>query len=217
MTAPDLSQTGPWQKLFKPALTLMTHLESQTENPQWTFGGGTVLMLRLRHRFSRDIDLFVPDPQYLGYINPRLSDVAEQVSQDYEENAEFVKFFLPEGEIDIVVGASLTAKPYDLASYVGRNIRVETCAEIIAKKMWHRGHHAKARDLYDLCAVADLEPRAVATAAPFFGRHGAAFLDRLQQRSTLMEAEFKAINSIGQKREFAPCLTQARSIIEPLL
>lgn len=116
-----------------------------------------------------------------------------------------------------MAGAPLTAKPYDLAPYLGRNIRVETCAEIIAKKMWHRGHLAKARDLYDLCAVADVEPRAIATAAPFLRKHGAAFLDRLQQRSTLMEAEFKAINSIGQKREFGPSLDQARGIIEPLL
>ena len=28
--------------------------------PFWTFGGGTVLMLRYRHRFSKDVDIFVP-------------------------------------------------------------------------------------------------------------------------------------------------------------
>jgi hypothetical protein len=48
-------------------------------------------MLRLGHRLSKDIDLFVPHPQYLGYVNPRLSDVAEEVSSDYEENAEFLE------------------------------------------------------------------------------------------------------------------------------
>jgi uncharacterized protein YdcH (DUF465 family) len=49
---------------------------------------------------SKDIDLFVPDPQYLGDINPRLSDLAESLSTSYEENAEFIKLFLPHGEID---------------------------------------------------------------------------------------------------------------------
>jgi hypothetical protein len=33
---------------------------------------------------------------------------------------------------------------------MGQSVKFETCAEIIAKKMWHRGHLAKARDLFDL-------------------------------------------------------------------
>jgi hypothetical protein len=41
------------------------------DDPFWTFGGGTVLMLRYRHRRSKDIDIFVPDPQHLGYVSPR--------------------------------------------------------------------------------------------------------------------------------------------------
>ena len=60
-----LTRTGVWTELFPQALKLMAHLESQTRNPLWTFGGGTVLMLRIGHRQSKDIDLFVPDPQYL--------------------------------------------------------------------------------------------------------------------------------------------------------
>lgn len=86
----------------------------------------------------------------LGYVNPRLSDEAEQVSSDYEENAEFIKFFLPAGEIDIVVGTALTERPFEVIPYAGRDIKCETCAEIIAKKMWHRGNQAMARDLFDL-------------------------------------------------------------------
>ena len=33
--------------------------------PAWTLGGGTALMLRHDHRLSRDIDVFLRDPQYL--------------------------------------------------------------------------------------------------------------------------------------------------------
>ena len=62
----------------------------------------------------------MPDPQYLGYINPRLSDVAEHITSDYEENAEFIKLFLPAGEIDIVVGTPLTPLPFDVVPYAGR-------------------------------------------------------------------------------------------------
>jgi len=217
MSLPDMSRPGVWKELFPHALVLMASLEHQIQQPWWTFGGGTALMLRIGHRQSKDIDLFVPDPQYLGYVNPRLSDTAEQITTDYEENAEFIKLFLPAGEIDIVVGTPLTERPFDLMSHEGREIKVETCAEIIAKKMWHRGDRAKARDLFDLCAVADAEPEAIASAAPFFAKHGATFLERLQARAGLVEAEFQAIDAIGFQRSFAKCMVQARSIIEPLI
>jgi hypothetical protein len=83
--------------LVSRALRLMSHLEQQIQNAHRTFGGGTALMLRIGHRQSKDIDLFVPDPQYLGYVNPRLSDIAESISVDYEEATEYIKLFLPSG------------------------------------------------------------------------------------------------------------------------
>lgn len=217
MSQLDLEQQGAWTKLLPKALRLMDHLATQISEPHWTFGGGTVLMFRLRHRHSKDIDLFVPDPQYLGHLNPRLSDAAEEVSSDYEESAEFIKFFLPAGEIDIVVGASLTHQPYEIGIYKGHSIKFETSAEIIAKKMWHRGDQAKARDLFDLCAVATLEPDAVRPALPFFAKHGEAFLKRLEQRSGLIEAEFNAIDALEFRHSFSDCLKQAKAIIKPLL
>ena len=82
MKRADLSLPGIWTEIFPHALRLMRHLEQVTHEPVWSFGGGTVLMLRIQHRQSKDIDLFVPDPQYLGHINPRLSDVAESISSD---------------------------------------------------------------------------------------------------------------------------------------
>jgi len=214
----DFTRPGVWRELLPHALKLMAHLEGSTQHlPLWTFGGGTVLMLRIGHRLSKDIDLFVPDPQYLGFVNPRLSDMAESITTDYEESAEFIKLFLPAGEIDIVVGSPLTEHPFDVASFAGRDIRVETCAEIIAKKMWHRGDRARARDLYDLCAVADAEPQAVEIAAPFMRRHGARFLQRMRDRADLVGAEFDAIDSIEPARSFEPCFEQARMIIERAL
>lgn len=214
MNPPDLSKPGIWASLFPSALTLMAHLEGQINQPHWTFGGGTVLMLRIGHRLSKDIDLFVPDPQYLGYINPRLSDVGERVSTEYAESAEWLRFFLKEGEIDVVVGAGLTAHPFDLVQYQGRTIKVETCAEIIAKKMWHRGHHAKARDLYDLCAVAEMEPEALQEAGPFMIKHGAAFIAQLENRADIVREQFAAIEVIGHRRKFEDCFQHARNIIE---
>ena len=50
-----------WEALFQRALTLIdsvARLGARFE--PWSFGGGTVLMRKYRHRFSKDIDIFVP-------------------------------------------------------------------------------------------------------------------------------------------------------------
>ncbi|MDQ0027890.1 hypothetical protein J2X90_005726 [Variovorax paradoxus] len=64
-----------------------------------------------------------------------------------------------------------------------------TSAEINAKKMWHRGDQAKARDLFDLYAVATFDPEAIEVARPFMRRQAAAFLQRLDARAEKAELE----------------------------
>lgn len=210
----NLRRSGPWAALFESALTLTDHLATVIDRPVWTFGGGTVLMLRLNHRYSRDIDLFVPDPQYLGHVTPRLSDAAENLTTEYIEAAGYVKLLMPTGEIDIVVGESLTNQPWEMVAHRGRQIRVETNAEILAKKMYHRGNLAKARDLFDLCAVADLDPVSVEQAAPFLTRYGDLFIAQLKANAGYIEEDFAQIRRIGYKRPFEECLTLAESIID---
>ena len=34
----------------------------------------------MRHRISKDVDLFVPDPQYLGYLDPGLNETVEALT-----------------------------------------------------------------------------------------------------------------------------------------
>lgn len=87
---------GIWQDLLRDAYCLIDEIAKHgISDPVWTFGGGTVLMLRHRHRVSKDIDIFVPDPQYLGFVSPRLSDVAESVTQDYVEGPGYIKLLRP--------------------------------------------------------------------------------------------------------------------------
>lgn len=217
MSNVDFTRQGPWTKLWPHALVLMSHLEEVTVNPSWTFGGGTVLMLRYDHRFSKDIDLFVPDPQYLGYVNPRLGGPAEELTSEYEENAQFIKLQFPAGEIDVVVGAPLTDPNFEVVHFNGRPIRVESSAEIIAKKMWHRGDQGKARDLFDLCAVATFEPNAIEVALPHMERHATAFLKRLDESADVAEVDFQKIEARSFRMSFWECLTLAHTILEPLI
>lgn len=130
-------------------------------------------MLRYRHRFSRDIDLFVPDPQYEGFVTPRLSEAAENITSDYVEQGNFVKLVLDAGEVDVVALPNLTDEPFEIWEIMGQPVKVETAAEIVAKKLYHRGNRATARDLFDLAVVVEQEPTALVHAAPFLFRHAA--------------------------------------------
>lgn len=197
---PSALPEGVWQTLLAHAFTLVDEIARHgISNPFWTFGGGTVLMLRHGHRLSKDIDIFVPDPQYLGYVSPRLSDAAEQVSEDYVEGPGYVKLLRPEGEIDFVASPNLTAQPYEEWTLLGRTVKVETAAEIVAKKLWHRGDRATARDLFDLSLVIEREPDALQTAALCLVRHRDAFLAQIRQRRAVLSAQFEAIDSLGYR------------------
>jgi len=193
--------------LFAGALRLIREIdENGIKDPFWTFGGGTVLMLRHGHRKSKDVDIFVPDAQYLGYVNPARSAVAESISRDYFESAGHVKLVLAGGEIDFVAAPNLTVQPFELWDIAGIPVRVETAAEIVAKKMLHRGDKATARDLFDLAMVAELAPEQIAIAAPHMARHAAAFIEQVTTRRRVLETQFNAIDVIGYSRSYDQCL-----------
>jgi predicted nucleotidyltransferase component of viral defense system len=206
LKTPDSLPGGVWQGLLQHAYSLIDEIAGHgIQNPFWTLGGGTVLMLRYRHRMSKDIDIFVPDPQYLGFVSPRLSDVAEAVSDKYVEGPGYVKLLRREGEIDFVASPNLTDNPYEVWALLGRHIKVETSAEIVAKKLWHRGDRATARDLFDLALVIEREPVALARASSFLTRHRVDFLKQVDQRKTVLKAQFEAIDTL----DYQPCYEQA--------
>lgn len=127
-----------WEALFSRALQIVDSVGTDVlPMDRWSFGGGTVLMRRHRHRFSKDIDIFVPDPQYLGHLSPRLNDEVEAMTAHYIEQANFIKLYFPEGEIDIVAAGALTQPSSRVEWVLGREVQVETSAEILAKKIYH--------------------------------------------------------------------------------
>jgi predicted nucleotidyltransferase component of viral defense system len=214
LKTPDSLPGGIWQGLLQQAYSLIDEIAVHgIQNPFWTFGGGTVLMLRYRHRVSKDIDIFVPDPQYLGYVSPRLSDVAEAVSDQYVEGPGFIKLLRPEGEIDFVASPNLTSDPFEVWELLGRQIKVETSAEIVAKKLWHRGDRATARDLFDLALVIEREPVALATASTFLTRHRDEFLKQVDQRRAVLMAQFEAIDNL----DYRPSYEQANESVAAFL
>jgi len=199
-----------WQSLFAKALTLIDEIEKHgTKDLFWTFGGGTVLMLRYRHRMSKDIDIFVPDPQSFGYISPRLSDVAESLTTDYVEAASYVKLFFKEGEIDFVASPNLTIPGYVVETIMGRKVRLETSAEIIAKKLWHRGDRITGRDIFDYALVAQKEPESLMATSEFLIRHADKILESLIVRSVPLRIQFEAIETL----EFNPTFEESCELL----
>jgi hypothetical protein len=211
---------GAWQILFPRALTLIDDfaLYGAIRDPFWTFGGGTVLMLRYGHRLSKDIDIFVPDPQYLGYVTPRLSERAANLTQDYTEAATFVKLQFTEGEIDFVAAPNLLPGGVAWESWdvMGRQVKVETPAEIVAKKMYYRGDRVTARDLFDLALVIERDPQSLRNAAPFLTRHRAAFIEQITDPGRGLLAAFAAIQTLDYRPTYAHCAEVARSFLEQL-
>lgn len=210
----DPAISPSWESLFAQALLMIDEIAKHgRDDPFWTFGGGTVLMLRYGHRFSKDIDIFVPDPQSLGFLTPRLSQVAESITQDYVEAANYVKLFLPDGEIDFVAAPNLTSPAYTVETIMGRQVKVETSVEIIAKKMWHRGDHITGRDIFDFALVASCEPENLLSARQFMIRHAAAVHQQLRDRYAPLKLQFDAVDAL----HFHPTFDDACQIMSDML
>lgn len=209
---------GVWKDLLPHALSIIEDIKNHgTPDPFWTFGGGTVLMFRYEHRHSKDIDIFVPDPQYLGFVTPRLSDVAAAVSTDYVEDQSFyVKLIRQEGEIDFVASPNLTEAPFEIWNIGGQHIRVETAAEIVAKKLWHRGNRATARDLFDLSLVIEREPEALLKASKFLRKNADLFISQIASRAAVLKIQFAEIDVLKYTPSYDEAAQRATTFLESL-
>lgn len=157
VTATDVLQfreRGAWRILADLARSMIEDAESKAAGTRVNplLGGGTRLMLAIAHRISDDIDLFIRDPQWIGYLTPRLNDRFEAVINGYDESSTSLKLRLNEGEIDFIVGMSLLGLPNGRDATVSFDL--EPVEEVIAKKLFYRGWALAPRDLYDWRAVA---------------------------------------------------------------
>jgi predicted nucleotidyltransferase component of viral defense system len=204
-----------WHALLRRAFAIIdsTSASGQTLT-DWSFGGGTVLMLRHRHRFSKDIDIFVSDRQYLNYLSPRLNDQTEALTTDYVEEANSLKLRFAEGEIDFVASAPLTGDPTVAERLLGRLVQVETSAEIVAKKLWHRGDRITARDIFDVAMVAEKEPRSLLTIRPILQRSRHAVLARITAQDANLRETFAALEILDYRRSYDECVALVRAALD---
>ena len=162
------------------------------------------------------VDVFFPDPQSLAYLNPRYGGLAESLTTEYAESADHLKLFFPEGEIDFVASPNLTKAGFEMATVEKRDIRLETAIEIIAKKMWHRGNEAKARDLFDLCVVIEHARDKLAVASEFLLKNRSGFLRQITERQSILRTQFDEIDALDYRRTYDECVELASEYLSGL-
>ena len=201
-----------WKRLLKTALAILDDIEAEGAGaPEVAMGGGTVLMLRMRHRLSRDIDLFMHDAQWLARLTPRLNDRVAAMVRDYSEQANSVKLVLPEGDIDFIVAGRVTAAaPDETLDFGGRAILLESTGEILAKKLFYRAALLKPRDVFDLVAASRAFPAAARTAVEASAPRRQAQLQRLNALAAAPPDQLlRDIEPIGEFAKIAPTMVEA--------
>ena len=121
----------------------------------WSWGGGTALSLYyFRHRNSFDIDIFIDDPQYFGFLSPKwFIDDAKHLSGDYQETANHIQLLTLSGiKIDFLLAPNITGKVaknhLPIAAF---EFYVDTVEEIVAKKLRYRRKENKKQGYFRYC------------------------------------------------------------------
>jgi hypothetical protein len=158
-----------WDELLQKALPALDHVfppdSALTQRqPEWTLGGGTALALRIAHRLSDDVDLFVPS-RPLKVFTPSENPGSKAISQQFQWPGHYLKFECKGGEIDFLSPHLQTTPGFTWERYRNRDIALETLAEVIVKKIRFRSARFTTRDIFDLAAVGKTEPKIISVLA----------------------------------------------------
>lgn len=171
-----------WRTLLELALPALDEVGPEVT---WTLGGGTGLALKINHRISYDIDIFLENAGHLRALSPSRNAASRAITDRWQEPGHYVKLEREEGTIDFIVAARQT----DLApwryDFKGRSVPVEEPAEILAKKLKYRGSVIIPRDIFDLLAVHRFDPEIVkkaVAAVPDGARRAADRIRRIEKR-----------------------------------
>jgi predicted nucleotidyltransferase component of viral defense system len=95
-------------------------------------------------------------------------------------------------------------------------IKVETGTEIVAKKLWHRGDRATARDLFDLALVIEKEADALRQAHHFLVKNADQFIEQLNSRREILTVQFNNIETLTYNPTYDEALKIATKFLKTL-
>jgi Nucleotidyl transferase AbiEii toxin, Type IV TA system len=201
-----------WLKLFEKAMEIIDEAERSCGKIRWTVGGGTMLDDMFGHRDSRDIDIFVPDPQFLLFLTPRVNAKAEAIANKYIEASNAIKIFVAEGEIDFIVAPRLT-EPGATSRHIGQYpAMVETPAEILAKKVFYRASDFTARDIFDLAFLIEQGEAQFLNNKPYRDKLD-VILRRIKRSGDELRKSFVSIARTGYKVDYDHCVDVIRKFV----
>nr|WP_246752056.1 nucleotidyl transferase AbiEii/AbiGii toxin family protein [Bradyrhizobium diazoefficiens] len=132
-----MSAQSDWAQLFRIACAMIRQVNAEQNIIDcWTFGGGTAMMLQIDHRMSHDVDIFLPDPQALPFLDPQKHDFDFEIRPvDYKgDGTRLLKLGFGFGEIDFIVAPSLTSSPTTRAIVEGEVVLLETIPESLRRR-----------------------------------------------------------------------------------
>jgi hypothetical protein len=177
-------------------------------------------MLFANPRLSKDIEVFVDDPQYLSVLSPDVTDV--WACTTWDKAANYLKLKYSEGEINFIVAATILdlppqAKDVDLTdTQLGKtiNILVESPVETALKKIHYRATMLKPRDIFDIAVVDTIDhDRPVASLHAVADRNDDLLRRRTAVRPDFVDTEIAELDIQSDwENEKANCLDIVRSI-----
>jgi hypothetical protein len=170
------------------------------------------MMLQINHRESRDVDIFLPDPQQLPFLSPQTHEFEFEISPTaYDaDGARSLKLvFGTVGEIDFIVAPTLTSSPTVPRTVDGESVLLETVPEIIVKKIFYRAASLTARDFFDLAVAGEQYKESLIKELRSYPKQVAEALARTES----LHADF-VIQTILQLEIRAPYRRIAASAIE---
>jgi hypothetical protein len=214
-----------WRLLLSRTVTGLEQLKRQGRAiPEWVMGGGTALMLHANHRLSKDIDAFIDDPQYLGIMSPKVTEVWN--CRTWDEAAHYLKLIYAEGEIDFIVSgplAGLGMDTYeidltDLPAARKVSVQVEHPVEIALKKMHYRPTMLKPRDIFDIAVVDSIDHEALVRNLSAISDKKGALITRLDNVDRkFLQAELAELDiQAGWDDQKKNCLDTTRSLVKQI-
>lgn len=190
----------PWGSLLETALLLIEDAKATSkDNFAWTFGGGTVLMFHFQHRISKDIDIFLTDPQLLGFFNPKLSDFVAKSTSEYQDSDGYIKLLYPQGEVDFIVAPPATSCQPSVATFDDQELLLEHPVEIVAKKLKYRAKNGTGRDLFDLAATIEQSLDGVSLLKENYETEFIQFLDVINSRIGVAQTQYENLVSTQRR------------------
>ena len=145
------------------------------DRTQYEIGGGTVLAARWHHRYSNDVDCFMDENTFRSTYERNRELITEalreletsgRLTARHHSSRMLIMEFADLGEMFLVSGGNLTPTQDTSECEASTGIRLESTADILAKKLAFRVLEGrwKQRDFFDLIVASRCAPLAFQTA-----------------------------------------------------